>query len=70
MGLQIEAQEQGNKGMVKRHYVGWEDGQLYSEPMNPKLGTRNRLVVPLVHRNFLISLAHKVPLAGHLGIRN
>ena len=37
--------------------------------MNHEPGASKRLVVPLVYRNFLLSLAHKVPLAGHSVIR-
>ena len=45
--------------------VGWEDGLLYSEQVNPEPGCSKRLAVPLVQRNFLLTLAHVVPLAGH-----
>ncbi|KAJ1110502.1 hypothetical protein NDU88_007853 [Pleurodeles waltl] len=58
-------QEQGDTSGT--HKVYWEDGVLYTEARDPKPGATRRVVVPQMYREFLSTLSHEIPLAGHLG---
>ncbi|KAJ1167473.1 hypothetical protein NDU88_007864 [Pleurodeles waltl] len=58
-------QEQGDTSGT--HKVYWEDGVLYTEARTLKEGATRRVVVPQKYREFLLTLSHDIPLAGHLG---
>ncbi|KAJ1130785.1 hypothetical protein NDU88_009132 [Pleurodeles waltl] len=58
-------QEQGDTSGT--HKVYWEDGVLYTEARALKEGATRRVVVPQKYREFLLTLSHDIPLAGHLG---
>ncbi|KAJ1148155.1 hypothetical protein NDU88_000993 [Pleurodeles waltl] len=66
-GLRQQAVKQQNADVSDSHRVYWEDNPLYTEARDPKPGAARRLVIPLQYREFLLTLAHDIPLAGHLG---
>ncbi|KAJ1125017.1 hypothetical protein NDU88_003457 [Pleurodeles waltl] len=66
-GLRQQAVKQANGDISDSHRVYWEDNLLYTEARDPKPGTARRLVIPQEYRKFLLTLAHDIPLAGHLG---
>ncbi|KAJ1108354.1 hypothetical protein NDU88_005730 [Pleurodeles waltl] len=66
-GLRQQAVKQQNGDVSDSHIVYWEDNLLYTEAKDPKPGAARRLVIPLQYREFLLTLAHDIPLAGHLG---
>ncbi|KAJ1081475.1 hypothetical protein NDU88_001657 [Pleurodeles waltl] len=66
-GLRQQAVKQANGDVSDSHRVYWEDNLLYTEARDPKPGAARRLVIPLQYREFLLTLAHDIPLAGHLG---
>ncbi|KAJ1217954.1 hypothetical protein NDU88_005541 [Pleurodeles waltl] len=66
-GLRQEAVKQQNGDVSDSHMVYWEDNLLYTETRDPKPGAARRLVIPLQYREFLVTVAHDIPLAGHLG---
>ncbi|KAJ1111742.1 hypothetical protein NDU88_000017 [Pleurodeles waltl] len=66
-GLRQQAVKQQNGDISDSHRVYWEDNLLYTESRDPKPGAARRLVIPLQYREFLLTLAHDIPLAGHLG---
>ncbi|KAJ1134269.1 hypothetical protein NDU88_000722 [Pleurodeles waltl] len=66
-GLRQQAVKQANGDVSDSHGVYWEDNLLYTEARDPKPGAARRLVIPQEYRKFLLTLAHDIPLAGHLG---
>ena len=62
---QAIAHQEGSTSGTHRWY--WEEGLLYSKARDPKHGASRRVVVPQKYREFLLTLAHDIPLAGHLG---
>ncbi|KAJ1126630.1 hypothetical protein NDU88_005037 [Pleurodeles waltl] len=66
-GLRQQAVKQANGDVSDSHRVYWEDNLLYTEHRDPKPGADRRLVIPQEYRKFLLTLAHDIPLAGHLG---
>ncbi|KAJ1084485.1 hypothetical protein NDU88_004632 [Pleurodeles waltl] len=66
-GLRQQAVKQQNGDVSDSQRVYWEDNLLYAEARDPKPGAARRLVIPLQYREFLLTLAHDIPLAGHLG---
>ncbi|KAJ1187073.1 hypothetical protein NDU88_003852 [Pleurodeles waltl] len=66
-GLRQQAVKQANGDVSDSHRVYWEDNLLYTEARDPKPGAARRLVIPQEYRKFLLTLAHDIPLAGHLG---
>ncbi|KAJ1203160.1 hypothetical protein NDU88_006954 [Pleurodeles waltl] len=68
-GLRQQAVKQQNGDVSDSHRVYWEDNLLYTESRDPKPGAARRLVIPLQYREFLLTLAHDIPLAGHLARR-
>ncbi|KAJ1212450.1 hypothetical protein NDU88_000110 [Pleurodeles waltl] len=66
-GLRQQAVKQANGDVSDSHRVYWEDNLLYTEHRDPKPGAARRLVIPQEYRKFLLTLAHDIPLAGHLG---
>ncbi|KAJ1088465.1 hypothetical protein NDU88_001622 [Pleurodeles waltl] len=66
-GLRQQAAEQEKGNASGTHRVYWEDGLLYTEARDPKPGATRRVVVPQEFREFILTLAHDIPLAGHLG---
>ncbi|KAJ1178839.1 hypothetical protein NDU88_004081, partial [Pleurodeles waltl] len=66
-GLRQQAVKQANGDVSDSHRVYWEDNLLYTEARDPKPGTARSLVIPQEYRKFLLTLAHDIPLAGHLG---
>ncbi|KAJ1142020.1 hypothetical protein NDU88_008348 [Pleurodeles waltl] len=66
-GLRQQAAEESKGKKNGTHRVYWEDGLLYTEARDPKPGTTRRVVVPQSFREFILTLAHDIPLAGHLG---
>ncbi|KAJ1195759.1 hypothetical protein NDU88_005027 [Pleurodeles waltl] len=66
-GLRQQAVKQQNGDVNDSHRVYWEDNLLYTEARDPKPGAARRLVIPLQYREFLLTLEHDIPLAGHLG---
>ncbi|KAJ1082359.1 hypothetical protein NDU88_002527 [Pleurodeles waltl] len=66
-GLRQQAAEESNGKKTGTHRVYWEDGLLYTEARDPKPGATRRVVVPQEFREFILTLAHDIPLAGHLG---
>ncbi|KAJ1205101.1 hypothetical protein NDU88_000536, partial [Pleurodeles waltl] len=65
--LRQQAVKQANGDVSDSHRVYWEDNLLYTEHRDPKPGAARRLVIPQEYRTFLLTLAHDIPLAGHLG---
>ncbi|KAJ1093451.1 hypothetical protein NDU88_006552 [Pleurodeles waltl] len=65
-GLRQQAAEESNGKKTGTHRVYWEDGLLYTEARDPKPGATGRVVVPQAFREFILTLAHDIPLAGHL----
>ncbi|KAJ1153719.1 hypothetical protein NDU88_006477 [Pleurodeles waltl] len=66
-GLRQQAVKQANGDVSDPHRVYWEDNLLYTEARDPKPGAARRLVIPQEYIKFLLTLAHDIPLAGHLG---
>ncbi|KAJ1091000.1 hypothetical protein NDU88_004128 [Pleurodeles waltl] len=66
-GLRQQAVKQANGDVSDSHRVYWEDNLLYTKARDPKPGAARRLVIPQEYRKFLLTLAHDIPLAGHLG---
>ncbi|KAJ1155279.1 hypothetical protein NDU88_008012 [Pleurodeles waltl] len=66
-GLRQQAAEESKGKKNGTHRVYWEDGLLYTEARDPKPGATRRVVVPQLFREFILTLAHDIPLAGHLG---
>ncbi|KAJ1206004.1 hypothetical protein NDU88_001420 [Pleurodeles waltl] len=65
--LRQQAAEETKGKITGTRRVYWEDGLLYTEARDPKPGATRRVVVPQVFRKFILTLAHDIPLAGHLG---
>ncbi|KAJ1133224.1 hypothetical protein NDU88_011521 [Pleurodeles waltl] len=65
--LRQQAVKQQNGDITDSHRIYREDNLLYTESKDPKPGAARRLVIPLQYKEFLLILAHDIPLAGHLG---
>ncbi|KAJ1171952.1 hypothetical protein NDU88_003809 [Pleurodeles waltl] len=65
-GLRQQAAEETKGNVSGTDRVYWEDGLIYTEARDPKPGPTRRVVVPQEFRAFILTLAHDIPLAGHL----
>ncbi|KAJ1172656.1 hypothetical protein NDU88_004500 [Pleurodeles waltl] len=58
-------QEKGDDSVF--HMIYWEDGLLYAKARNLREGATKSLVMTQKYKEFILTLSHDIPLAGHLG---